>query len=242
LDFLPEGKQSQVMDLMMKYQAKLAKSMGNGAPDAEDMKQMQKVQKEMEAELAGIMTPQELQDYQLRMSQTAMVMRMQLASFDPTEQEFRDIFKRKKAFDDEYGLMGMGSLSKEEREKRDAAKKDMDATLKATLGDERYADYERSQDWAYQGISKAAERAGLGKDDAIKVYDMKKAAEDQAKQVRQDKSLNKDQRNAALQGIRTETENSIRTVFGDKASQSYFNGQTAYWLKNISPDPKPTPQ
>ena len=242
LDFLPEGKQAQVMDVFMKFQTKIAKSMGNGQPDAEDMKKMQQVQKDMEAELASVMTPKEFEDYQLRMSQTAMVMRMQMAGFNPSEQEFRDIFKQKKAYDDEFGLMGLGTLTKEERNKSAAAKKEMETQLKTTIGDARYAEYERWQDPVFAPMDKAAKRNGLTTDDAVKVYDMKKVAEDQAKKVRIDKSLNQDQRAAALSGIRTETENSMRTVFGPKAYESY-TGQpnNTYWLKNIAPDPKPAP-
>lgn len=241
LDFLPAEKQSKVMDVYMNYQAKLAKSLGSsGAPDAEDMKRMQKVQKEMEAELAGVMTPQEFEDYQLRMSQTAMVMRMQLASFEPNEQEFRQIFKYKKTYEDEFGLAGMyglNSADKAEKEKAESAKKAVDSQIKAALGDERYVEYERSQDWSYQGMYKTAERSGLGKAEANKVYDMKKLAETEAAKIRTDQSLTPEQRTAALQGIRNETEKGIRTVFGEQGFNSY-QGQ-AWWLRSISPDPKP---
>jgi len=238
LDFLPAGKQTEVAELFQKYQAKMMKSFSGGSPDAEDMKKIQNTQKEMEADLGKILSPQEMEDYQLRMSQTAMMMRMQLASFDPNEKEFRDIFQIKKKFDDEFGPYGMMSQDKAEKEKYEAAKKDTDAQMKSLLGDARYAEYERSQDWAYQSIYKTAERNGLDKDVAVKVYDMKKAAEEQAKLLNRDQTLSQDQRATALQGIRTETENSIRTVFGDKAWQSYQKQQVAFWLNNISPDPK----
>lgn len=239
LDFLPASKQSQVTDIYMKYQAKVAGAMGNGAPDAEDMKNMQKVQKEMDAELAKLMSPEEYQDYQLRMSQTAMIMRMQLGSFDPSEQEFRDIFKLKKPFDDDYSSMfGTTATTKEEKDKRKAAETAMNDQIKALLGDDRYAEYERAQDYAYQSIWRTTDRYGLGKDAALKVYDMKKAAEDEAKKVRNDKSLDKDQRTTALAGIRTETEKSIQTVMGDKAWNSYSTQPGNYWLRGISPDPK----
>lgn len=239
LDFLPASKQADVMEVFQKYQAKMAKTFSGGTPDAEDMKKFQNTQKEMEAELAKVLSPQELEDYQLRLSQTAMVMRMQLASFDPSEQEFRDIFKAKKQFDDEFGPFGMLSQDKETKTKYDAAKKEMDAGIKATLGDTRYADYERSEDYTYQGIYRVADRAGLGKDAAVQVYDMKKAAEDQAMKVRADSSLSNEQRAQALSSIRAETEKSIRTVFGDTAWQSYQKQPTAYWMKTISPDPTP---
>jgi hypothetical protein len=238
LDFLPTEKQTEVAELFQKYQAKMVKGLSGGTPDAEDMKKIQGAQKEMETELGKILTPDELESYQLRMSQTAMMMRMQLASFDPSEQEFRDIFKLKKNFDDQFGSFGMLSQDKAEKEKYNAAKKELDSQVKSLLGDTRYDDYERAQDYAYQGIYRVADRNGLGKETANKVYDMKKAAEEQANKLRVDNTLSPDQRAEALKGIRAETENSIHTVFGDKAWQSYQSQPGAYWLRNISPDPK----
>src|ERR1035437_10115570 len=93
LDFLPVAKQNDVMDIFVKFHAKEAKLISGGQPDAEDMKAIQKLKKDKEAELAAILTPKEFEDYQLRMSDTAMQMRFSLTSFDSNEQEFRDIFK-----------------------------------------------------------------------------------------------------------------------------------------------------
>jgi hypothetical protein len=239
LDFLSPSKQTEVAEIFQKYQAKMAKALSGGTPDAEDMKKLTGAYKEMDAELAKILTPQELEDYQLRLSQTAMSMRMQLASFNPNEQEFREIFKVKKKFDDEFGPYGMASQDSAEKEKYQTAKKEMDDQLKNLLGN-RFEDYERSQDYNYQGMYRAAERSGLGKDAANKVYDMKKVAEEQANQVRKDKTLSTEQRSQALQGIRSETERSIQDVFGEKAWSSYQ--KQAYWLKSISPDQKPNKQ
>lgn len=238
LDFLPEGKQAKIIDLMQRMQAKIMKSMKDGAPDSGDMKSIQNAQKEMEAEMAKVLTPQEFEDYQLRLSQTSMMMRMQLASFEPNEQEFRDIFKLQKQFDDEYGAMGMAFS--DEPEKRDEAKKKLNEHVKGILGEARYADYERAQDHAYQGIAKVAQREGLPKEAGIKVYDMKKVAEDEAKRVRTDKSLSPEQRQAALAAIRAETERSMGEVLGPKALEAYQKQPGAYWIRNISPNPKST--
>jgi hypothetical protein len=232
-DFLPAEKRSKVFEAMQDMQAKMQKSMKGGAPDPDDIR---KLMKESEATLAGILSPEELMDYNLRFSMTANVMRTQIAGFEPTEKEFLDIFKMRKTYDDEFG-MGIANLSKAEKEQAEAAKKELNANLKETLGEDRYADYERAQDWNFQQINRIAEKNELGTTAAVRVYDMKKAAEDQAKKVRGDKSLDENQRTLALRGIRTETENSIRTVFGAKGWESYENN--AWWLKNISPDPKP---
>jgi hypothetical protein len=191
----------------------------------------------MDAELARLLTPQEYEDYQLRMSQTAMTMRMQLSGFEPSEEEFRKVFFEKKKFDDEYSMFTAGTEDKEAREKRAAAKKELDTKLKELLGETRYADYERAQDWNYQNIAKIADRNNLGKDAAVKVYDMKKLAEAEAAKIRKDTTLNSDQRTAALKSIRTETESSIKGVLGDKGYKAYEGN--AWWLKSISPDAKP---
>jgi hypothetical protein len=196
------------------------------------MKAMQKAQKEMEGELAKIMSPQEFEEYQLRMSTTAMTMRFQLASFDPNEQEFREVFKLKKQFDDEYSMFDVAPADKVAREKRQAAEKEMNEQLKNALGADRYAEYQRAQDWNYQAMYRVTDKYNLPKESAAKVYDMKSAAETEASRIRGDTSLSQEQRTAALRTIRAETEKSMHTVFGDKAWSSY-QGQ-AHWLNGIS--------
>jgi hypothetical protein len=167
---------------------------------------------------------------------TAMTMRMQLASFDPSEQEFRDVFKIRKAYDDQYSVMGMAlpGAGAEDRERAARARREMDEQLKQVLQD-RYPDYQRAQDWNYQAIERVTQGNGLPKEAAVKVYDMKAAAEDQARRIRQDASMTPEQRSTALGSVRFETEQAMRTVMGDQAYGVYQNQAT--WLRRISPDP-----
>ena len=168
-------------------------------------------------------------------------MRMQLAGFEPTEQEFLEIYKRRKAYDDEFsgGFGGPLNLKGEEKERQTAAEKALEEQVKTLVGGDRYADYTRSKDYAYQAMYRVADREGLGKEAALKVYDMKKAAEEQAKQLRADKSLAADQRTAALRAIRDETERSVKTIFGDKGFTTYERNNGTFWLKGIAPDAPP---
>ncbi|MFM8471103.1 MAG: hypothetical protein ACKODH_14255 [Limisphaerales bacterium] len=234
-DFLPTDKRSKVFDLMQDMQTKLQKAMKGGAPDAEDMR---KLMKESEAAIAGVLTPEELLDYNLRFSMTANMMRMQMAGFEPTEQEFLDLFKKRKTYDDEYGgAFGGGlNLKGEEKTKQETAKKALDESIKAQLGDARYTDYKRGEDYAFQAMYRAADREGLGKEAAIKVYDMKQAAEDQAKKLRDDKTLSNEQRTAALRAIREETEKSVKGVLGEKGFTNLERNNGVWWLNGLSPD------
>lgn len=223
LDFLPEDKQAKISEMMQSFQAKAMKSLQGGAPDAEDMKEMMKVQKEFETELAKLLTPQEYDDYQLRLSQTAMMMRMQLGSFEPSEQEFRDIFKLRKEFDDNFGVFGTSASTKEEREQKAAAEKAMKEQIKTLLGEARYADYTRAQDWNYQGIVKLTERNGLGREAATEVYEMDKLSKEQIRQVQDNKEMDATKRDEVVKSIKEETQNSIRNVLGEKAYEAYTN-------------------
>ena len=241
-DFLPTEKRTKVMEVMQDMQTKMQKAMKNGAPDAEDMR---KLMKDSEASIAAVLTPEEMVDYNLRFSMTANTMRMQLAGFEPTEQEFLDLFKKRKAYDDEFGgAFGGGlNLKGEEKAKQEAAKKALDEQVKAQLGEARYTEYTRAQDHAYQAMYRTADREGLGKEAAIKVYDMKKAAEEQAKKLRADTTLTQEQRTAALRAIREETERSVKGTFGEKGFTNYERNNGAYWLRGIAPDaPAPTKQ
>lgn len=133
------------------------------------------------------------------------------------------------------------NLKGEEKQKHDDAKKALDEQIKARLGDERYAEYQRAQDGAFQAMYRTADREGLGKEAAVQVYDMKKAAEDQAKKVRSDTNLSADQRNAALRAIRDETERHVKNRFGEKGYANYERNYGTFWLRNLAPDaPSPT--
>lgn len=227
LDFLPSEKQNKVMETLQTYQAKIMKSMDGGA---DGMKNMRKVQKELDAELGKIMSPQEKEDYDLRLSETAMMMRMQMGSFDSSEQEFRDLFKLRKQFDDEHGPFN-SATEKVDRDKYVAAQKELDEQIKQTLGEERHKEYKLAQSPTYQGLVKFAEREGMPREVAGKVYEMKKAAETQIKTLNANTALSDEQRQSARQAIQSETERAVGETMGAKF-ESYRNS-SGNWIKRL---------
>lgn len=240
LDFLEPEQRNKVMELYTRYQAKAMKSFSGGAPDAEDMKAMQQARKDMEAELKSMMTPQQFEDYQLRMSETSMVMRMMLDGFEPNESEFRDIFKVRKEFDDKYGVMGFNPGDTDTMKERGEAESKMNEELKKTLGDERFTEYVRNQDYTYKAMAKAVERQGLPKESAIKLYDTKSQAEQAAQTVRNDVSLSEEDRQSKLREIRQATETEMRGVLGN-GYDSFSKNPQNWWINNLAPENTPAP-
>jgi len=229
MDFLPDEKKARVVKIMSEMQS----NMMEASKDGVDQEAMGKAMQDMETALKGVLTPQELLDYQLRFSLTANMMRNQTASFEPNEEEFLKVFKLRESFDSEYSPMTRGNESEDQRKYREAAEKKLKEDIKASLGPERYAAYERAQDWSFQQIYQAAKKADLDTAEAVKVYDMKKIVEQETSKVRNNKDLTPDQRNQALQGIQQQSEASVKAVLGEKGWDQYNRGNNTFWLKNI---------
>jgi len=229
LDFLPADRQNALVNLEQDFAAKMMKRIKDAQNNP---KVLRELQVEKEAELAKILSPQEKEEYDLRMSQTSMMMRMTLNDFQPSEQEFRDIFKLRKKFDDEFSVMGTPVANNaEERARRDAAQKELDGSIKGVLGD-RYPEYKYDGDWARSSLRDVAKEYNVPKDKALKVFDIKSVAQEQAAAVRKDQSLTPEQRQTALQGIQQETRSAVNQLLGANAGEAYFDKGS--WLKNLA--------
>jgi hypothetical protein len=222
------------MKIMQDLQADMAEAAQDGGFDPETV---QASQRKMEEAIKEVLTPEEFRDYELRMSMTANSMRSQLAGWDPGEQEFLKVYELRKAFDDQFSMFNRGNESEAEQARRRDAEKQLNEAIKQALGGDRYADYERAQDWSFQQIHQVAQRVDLGTTEAVKVYEMKQAAEAEVRNLRQNTGLTADQRSAALAGIQAETERSIKQVLGDKGWEQYNRGASTYWLRNMVPQP-----
>jgi hypothetical protein len=138
LDFVPASKQSELIQLEEKFAGKMMGTIKKASQG--DMSGMRALQAEKDEELLKILTPEEKFQYDMRMSQTAMVLRMQMGDLELSENEFQEVFRLRKQIDDEFGIEGMAQSNKADQEKRDAARKAMNEQLKESLGD-RYSEY-----------------------------------------------------------------------------------------------------
>jgi hypothetical protein len=105
--------------------------------------------------------------------------------------------------------------------------------LQKTLGQDRYAEYQRAQDSDYRTIRQLSERFELTADVANSVYDMKLAAERQKQLVELNPVLTEEQRAQTLAALAQETERSVAAAMGDNAYRAYArNGGN--WINGLS--------
>ena len=242
--YLPEEKRKQVEDIQQRFQD-MEQAMYQKYKEyygEERMAEMEAINKQREAELAKLLTPQEMEEYKLRNSQVAQQMKWSLQAFEPSEQEFRTLFKVEDQFADAIGRYRYGGPDPDDpvEQKRWAdANKLKDEEYKKLLGEDRYKEYTRAKDYQYQELYRLAQRSGLPKETAGKVYDMKEAIEKQATQVRNDQNLTSEQRQQALTEMRTLAEKTLQETLGEKGFKSY-QSRGGYWMRNLAPTTRPT--
>ena len=234
MDFIPEETKAELNTLEREFGSELLKKMAQGATDAQDMAEIRQLRQDRDGRIATMLTPDQKMEYDLRKSPTAANMRLQMDGFDPSEDEFRDIFAARKAFDNEHGVVPGSSISPADAEVRQFAEQEMNNQIRSSLGDDRYQDYMRQTDYDYKSIHKITQRQGLGENISAQVYQMKGSAEELAREIRMNPGLAIEERQMQLGQIRNETSRSIESMLGGQgaaALQNQAGGRN--WLNNI---------
>src|SRR5258707_15460147 len=190
----------------------------------EGQEKLRRIEKQREAELAGVLTPEEFEEYELRNSATATALRSQMSGFEPTEEEFRRIFRLQKTFDNDFNQAFDASDPNQSAVKARAQQQAQDALnaeIKKSLGEERYNQWARGQDSDYKALVQVAERFDLPKETANRIYDMKQDAERQKQKVDGNPNLTDDQRGKALAAIARETQKAVSATMGDQIFKAY---------------------
>jgi hypothetical protein len=237
VSFLPEGKRGSVLALQEKYAAQEQAVYGqsNGLLLDSDRDALRQIQKQREAELAQVLTPEELLAYHLYNSETGNNLRSQLDGFGPTQEEFVKIFQLQKSYDDHFGAgadLGSDALSGVRGRAEQEAAKALEDEIKRTLGPQRYAEYERSQDGDYRALVQLTDRYKLAPEVANNVYAMKAAAERQKLQVESNPNLTDVQRAQMLATVAQQTERNVSSVLGGELFKDYQRGP-GQWLNNL---------
>ena len=191
--------------------------------------------KAMHVDFAGVLTPDELTNYDLRSSNTATQLRYNLSAFDATEQEYRTLFQLQQSFDEKFGRM-YTQPSQDEMKARNAAQQQLTSDIKAALGDARYADYQRSQDYNYRQTAQLVARLELPPETANQVYAVQQDTQQRARSIQMDSTLPGDTRLQQLSALADEAKAKVATVLGPRGAEAYSaNGGS--WLQNLAPRP-----
>ncbi|MEY2408990.1 MAG: hypothetical protein QOF48_1660 [Verrucomicrobiota bacterium] len=94
--------------------------------------------------------------------------------------------------------------------------------IRAMLGEQRFASYERSKDEAFREFAGVAKRLEVPLESTVKAYEVRRAAETAARDLNSNSEMAPEQRRAALNTMRRETELAITAAVGAEAAKEFF--------------------
>lgn len=238
---LAEDKLEQLAALRERFQEEQSDFYAGrrGALAGDDGRKMEEMEKAFRARVAAVLSPQELEEFDLRESRTAQQLRYSLAAFDATEQEYRTIFRLQSAFDAQYGQNYRSDMSEDEMRARTAAQAQVKEQIKSALGDARYAEYERGTDTSYRRTTQLVARLNLPPETANEIYSLQKDIQSRAMEIRRGGAAAPGGTAPALAALATEAEAKLVTKLGPVGLEAYKGNNMGSWLNNLTPRTRP---
>jgi len=233
---VPGEHRDKVKEMQGRYQDIVSEihERAAGYHDQDIQAELKAARKKFRDELSTVLTPPQLEDYELRTSDVASNMRYQLKTFEPNEDEFRSIFRYKQTME-EINLTRADSdpnrsHSPEEIKAHQQKQKEAEETLAQALGTERGKEFKFSEQYEYRNLMES----GVPKESIVQLAEMREQVESAAGRLRQDKTLSNEQRNEAFAAMRAETEKELAGLLGDRRARSY-SANGGHWLRNLAP-------
>jgi hypothetical protein len=182
--------------------------------------------REKNADLAAVLTPAELEQYQLRSSSTASFLRWQYAAFEPTEAEFRALYQAARVADEKLGPLG-NSWSAETLKQRTDLMKD---ELGSALAPARLEEFAQLSDPHNQQTAKLVARLKLAASVTKEVVAIQKTAGERARVIHGDQNLDTDARRAALDQLARETSAELAGKLGGQRGLEAYKLNGGSWV------------
>ena len=232
---LPDAKLDQLDGIQSDYDeiAAEVRSKAGGLLLPEEREALELLERERRKDIASVLTPTELEQFDLLNSPEARALRNRLVGFAPTEQEFRKVFLLQREFDEKFARPNSGGLDAAKRSESLVAEQELETRLRAALGDMRFAEYRRQNDSGYRMAVRIAERFGLPAQRAAEVYTLAQEVQLQLQILRSDRVLAPE---AALQSLATlhrETNEKLGALLGAEGAEAYQQTSSGAWLRTM---------
>ena len=216
LSFLPEEKREKALQALALSQEEAGASEDNDPSVMDEDQEMGDPGGLQEEALAAVLSPEELAEYAVRHSELADDLRRELDGFSSTEKEFREIFKYRQLSDAAIESDDPSGKARSQQELETAK-----TALRQTLGEERFAEFQRQQEPDYRQLLALSGEQGLPRDTAAKAFDLMQASRDAARKIRVDQNLTSDQRQQALHAVAAEADRAMAESLGAASFKAY---------------------
>ena len=109
-----------------------------------------------------------------------------------------------------------------------------DELIRQKLGESRYADYRRSNDYTFRGLIELVDRFGVRPDAATQIYNLREDVLQQVRALHRNASAGEMEAPQTLQRLRTDVERFVHGQLGDGAYQQYTGLPIGSWIGDIT--------
>jgi hypothetical protein len=202
LGTLPDDVKKSIEEISVHSQDRLQAYLRD-AGSSPDPAQIARLRQQTRDELAGILTPPQLEEYLLRYSQNANSLRTELGQlkyFNATPDEFRAIFRATDSIDQQIQLLGNATDPNSVLQRRNLEQQRDNAIKQALGGGDRFDQFVLMHDPNFQQAYATAQRAGTP-DAAMTIYQLNVASALQSASVRGNTNLTPEQMAIELKRI-----------------------------------------
>jgi hypothetical protein len=235
---IPDEKLRAISEVVGKYNKRNEESMESAAKsgalrDTEAFeKQWKATERQKREDVAKILTPAELFEYDIRTHSRSLQQDTRL--FNVTEQEFRDMFavwqQTGDRFDD--AVIPPEFSTKAERDNF------RDAQYLQLLGDERYADYQQAKNPDHIALNRVVLNHNLSLSAAREVVSVQDDINRRAAAIDTDTTLTNDERAAHYNALAQEAQHRITQTLGERAYTAYSKN-SKNWIQNLKSGKRP---
>lgn len=202
---------------------------------AAERQKMLELEKSMHADIAKILTPQELETYDLQAGTTAQSLRYQLSAFNATEQEFLAIYRLQRDFDEKHPMAEMiGGGNMEQMRQYAEARNQLQEQIKLALGPERATDYERAIDFNYRQTKQLVERLELPAETTNQLYAVQKDFEKRRQDVMRSGGSREDL-NARMTELQQQAIDKVTPLLGSPRAVEAYKQYGGSWIRSMVP-------
>ena len=231
--FLPAAKSDQLRKILADYQEMFAKFSPGGLQLPSDREKMRLLQAERERDIAALLSPEEKLAYDLRTSPSAATIRSRYGEAIESEAELQKIYALQKAFDDKFPREALtGRISAETLRARADAERQLDADLRAAVGDNRYAALRRASDTDVRTIDSLVSRLELPPATTDTVLAARDTYAAQSQRINSDTSIPFPERRTQIQALANQAKAEVTRTLGAEAGAAY--AQASPWLNMLS--------
>jgi hypothetical protein len=222
LNFLSPQKRAALLSIMQDYDEMMAKFGSGGIQLSSDKEKLRLLRAERDRDIAALLTPAELADYELRTSPSAATLRTRYGDAIASEDDFKKLYVLQKAFDEKFPAEAFtGRVTMEAMRARSDAQQQLQADMRTTVGDEKFAALRRANDSELRSLDSLVTRLGLPANTTDRVATARETYAAESQRINADTALSTTDRRAQLQALGTKAKTELAATLGNEVAEAF---------------------